>query len=839
MKKLLNVVKWILGHMLIFLKATIRFLKRVLLYIHKKKRFAIPFYSFMLFVLYIMFLIQISGDSNFSKTLSNKRINDVTQINPIHVNKLIRPTNLNEISSAIKSTTGPISIGGGKFSMGGQTAFENSLHIDMRSFNKIIELDTAKKLVTVQPGITWRDLQEVIDPHNLSIKIMQTYANFTVGGSISVNCHGRYVGHGPIISSVLGLKIVLASGVVMSVSPTENQEVYNAVVGGYGGIGVIVEATLQLVDNVKVERHIEKIDITEYNDFFDENIKYNKDVVFQNGDLYPPKYDKIINVSWLKTSEPLTNNDRITPRDETYKLEHTLIEVVSWGKFGKWVRRYIVDPYIYSSEEVVWRNNEASYDVQELEPSSREKETYVLQEYFIPVKNIQSFVPKMAAIYQKHNVNVINVSLRHALSDTTSYLSWAKEEVFAFVIYYKQKTTEKAKEEVRQWTVEMTDAIISENGTWYLPYQPHATIEQFNAGYPNANAYFDSKNKLDSSHRFTNKLLDKYNPYIQDSIGHEREHVKGYFRAEEQTVLTVPEWYLVFNPKEYADFLEAGENPSDFPFYKSIDEYWKLYDYSLQLASEAYPDNAEYKTMLQVIGVSVTMEYGVKILYENSIGKLFSLFAEQHASGKERVIWEAQRAYSDFIYHTAWYEFEFAKWIGEVWMEKESSKSSFLRKWERTLFFTMEFSFKAMYAQLIEWAAKASYEAPIEDIYALVSTPDIIQETEDLKIVFERGEEKIIGISRWGAFTETMIALSKTNISLLDISGNDEITVSIIRNKSQTLINRANADLLYNSVIVTNDALIRDVYLVPVTELISFIRLAHTADMEVEHIYDY
>ena len=838
MKKLLHVVIMLLGYMLIFLRATIHFFKRVLLYIHKKKRLAIPFYGFMIFVLYIMFLIQISGDSNFSKTLSNKRINDVTQINPIHVNKLIRPTTVNEISSAIKSTTGPISIGGGKFSMGGQTAFENSLHIDMRSFNKIIELDTATKQVTVQPGITWRDLQEVIDPYDLSIKIMQTYANFTVGGSVSVNCHGRYVGHGPIISSVLALKIVLASGEIMSVSRTENQEVFNAVVGGYGGIGVIIEATLQLVDNVKVERQINKIDIADYNSFFNENIKNNKDVVFQNGDLYPPKYDKIINVSWQKTSKPLTDNNRITPRNETYKLEHTLIEVVSWGKFGKWVRRNIIDPYIYSSEEVLWRNNEASYDVQELEPKSRDKETYVLQEYFIPVKNIQSFVPKMSAIYSKHNVNVINVSLRHALPDTTSYLSWAPEEVFAFVIYYKQKTDAKAKEEVKQWTVEMTDAVISENGTWYLPYQPHASIEQFNAGYQNASSYFTIKNRLDSTHRFTNKLLDKYNPYVETTLAHKRKSMEGYFRAEEQTVLTVPEWYLVFNPKEYADFLEAGENPSDFPFYKSIDEYWKLYDYSLQLASEAYPDNAEYKTMLQVIGVSVTMEYGVKMVYENSIGWFFSLFAEELPSNEELIITEAQRAYSDFIYHTAWYEFEFANWIGRVWRDTEPTKSSFIRKWERTLFFTMEFSFKAMYAQLIEWAAKASYEEPIKDIYVSASNTDPIQETEDLKIVLEQGDKRIIGITRWGAFTKTMLALSKTDINLGDISGNDEITVSIIRKTSQTF-KPIHADLLYNSAIVTNDDLVRDVYLVPVPELLPFIRNAHSHNMVVEHIYDY
>ena len=35
---------------------------------------------------------------------------------------------------------------------------------------------------------------EAIDPYDLSVKIMQSYANFTVGGTLSVNAHGRRSG---------------------------------------------------------------------------------------------------------------------------------------------------------------------------------------------------------------------------------------------------------------------------------------------------------------------------------------------------------------------------------------------------------------------------------------------------------------------------------------------------------------------------------------------------------------------------------------------------------------------------------------------------------------------
>ncbi|MGY6648691.1 FAD-binding oxidoreductase [Wenyingzhuangia sp. IMCC45574] len=821
-----------LGRML--LKLILAFVR----FVNSKKRYAIPFYGFLAYILFVCILIQVSGDKEFKNTLTNKSVNDITQLNPIQIAKEIRPHSKEEIVKAIQETSGAISIGGGRYSMGGQIGFNNSLHFDMRSFNKILNLDKDKKQVTVQSGIVWRDLQKVIDKENLSVKIMQTYANFTVGGSVSVNCHGRYIGHGPIISSVVGLEIITASGEIIKANRKENAEVFKAAVGGYGGIGVITEVTLQLEENKKVERSTDKVKVAEYNSFFRNNIQNDSTVIFQNGDLYPPHYNVVNNVSWRTTDKKLTDTVRVTPEGQTYWLEPKLVEFVSWGDFGKWVRRSIIEPLYYRNEKVVWRNNEASYDVAELEPASREKNTYVLQEYFIPVNNIESFIPKMKAVYEKYNVNVINVSLRHAYPDKESYLSWADEEVFAFVIYYKQGTDTASKKEVERWTQEMTDAILSEKGKWYLPYQPHATKEQFQQAFHQSDKYFAVKNSLDPKHRFNNKLLDKYNPYIASTLEKEKEKIEGYYRDEGQSVLTVPEWYLVFNPKEYADFLDVGNNPSDFPFYASVDEYWKLYDRSKSLVSKAYPKNEEYNTMLQVIGVSVTMEYAGKMLYEKTVGRFFSWFANGKEAESDKAIRAAHRAYSDFIYHTAWYEFEFASWIQKVWKASGSNGANFIRRWERVCFFTMEFSFKAFYAQLIEWAAKASYETPVTSIYLEVTTAENLSGIKDVTVVGEKGTSKILGITRWGAFTKALLVLKDKNIKIQDVSGNDEIVVSVLLDKKKDL-SFVGALKLYDSSLVTKPLKKRTVVLIRVKELLAFLKQTHAEGVEIEHVYDY
>ncbi len=437
-------------------------------------------------------------------------VNDITQLNPIEVASVFQPTSIEQIQDYIKNNKGKISIGGGRYSMGGQTALAGALHIDMRKLNKVVVLDVKKKRVTVEAGIRWRQLQEAIDPHDLSIKIMQTYSNFTVGGSLSVNVHGRYVGQGPIIRSVESIKLVMADGHIEEASPTQNAELFNGAIGGYGGLGVIVEATLQLVDNGKVERTTKSLSLKKYSDYFFKSVRDNADAVFHNGDLYPPDFKDVMAVTWLKSKKPLTEEARLIPANDSYSLQPFAIKMISSSKTGKKLRQSIIDPLNYKNTVVVWRNHEASYDVAELEPKSRSESTYVLQEYFVPVEKLVEFIEMVRPILKKTAFNVVNVSIRHALPDTGSFLAWAPTEVFSLVIYYRQKTDKETRESIAKITRELISAAVKVGGRYYLPYQIHATSEQFHQAYPRAKEFFALKQKWDPLNRLTNSLWDRY-----------------------------------------------------------------------------------------------------------------------------------------------------------------------------------------------------------------------------------------------------------------------------------------------------------------------------------------
>jgi len=778
-------------------------------------------------------------------------VNDVSQLNPIPVAEVIAPTTIDEIVAAVRSHAGPVSIGGGRYSMGGQTATVGAIQIDMRNFNRVIAFDSLHKTITVQPGIRWRDIQKRIDPSNLSVKIMQTYADFTVGGSMSVNAHGRYVGMGPLALSVRSFKIVLANASIVEASPTKNADIFFGAIGGYGGLGVIVEATLDLSDNVRVRRHHERMSIAQYASYFKQHVRDSNAVVFHNADLYPPKFERVNAVTWSRTNDPVTVRDRLIPTGKSYRMDRFAYSVMSEWPFGKKIRESIIDPILFLRSPVEWRNYEASYDVQELEPSSRASKTYVLEEYFIPVEQFDAFVPKMRAVFQKHDVNVINVSIRHAMPDPGTLLSWAQKEVFAFVVYYKQGTNQADRRKVGVWTREMTDSILSVGGTWYLPYQPWATEDQFLRAYPRAPVFFALKKRLDPTNKFRNALWDKYylprvDPTraelglrIRDSL--ERSHT--YRRDEGQTFLTHPEWSIVYSSDEYATWLKS-KLPTDFPYASSIGQYWLNYHHAYKETHNTYGFNKGYNAMLAVIGTSYSVELASKGLYENTIGRFSGWTANHELSQEDRYAATVADEYGRFIHLRPWYEFSFASRLKHLWTGVPLWGPKIIRKWERRFFLTAEYGFKAVYATAIERATHATYASEDDRIQMIVggwNEATTVQHPTVVQLAKLDSVHTLVSVPRYDKFRDAIRQISVANdgVRISEIAGNREILLTGVAPMAWHY-----ADFFgrvdYEMPLPTDPSRKRLTVRVPVSELPGVLhRLDAGGQMAVDHIYDY
>lgn len=435
---------------------------------------------------------------------------NVTGLYSVKVAKTVAPTTTLDVVHEILRWPGKVAVGGGRYSMGGQIAIAGGLHLDMRAMKQLVWLKADARTVRVQAGMTWRDLQEVLDPEGLAVMTMQSYANFTVGGSVSVNVHGRYVGNGPIGHSVRALQIVLADGAVVEASRSQNPEIFRAAIGGYGAVGVISEVELDLASNARMERTVTAVALADYPGYFETAVKSDRDCILHNADLLPPLFDAPVAITWRSTHKPLTEPARLVARGQSYGMHQNAIFAITELPGGAELRTQVIHPLLLEKPAVVWRNHEASLDAAELEPRTRLISTYGLQEYFIPVRHFVAFAREMAQLIRKHQANVLNVSVRHSPVDTVALLPWATQEVFSFVVYYKQRTYPAAQQCIGEWTRAMIDAALKYDGRYYLPYQLHATRQQFAKAYPQAPQLRALKKSIDPQAKFSNELWSRY-----------------------------------------------------------------------------------------------------------------------------------------------------------------------------------------------------------------------------------------------------------------------------------------------------------------------------------------
>jgi FAD/FMN-containing dehydrogenase len=89
---------------------------------------------------------------------------------------------------------------------------------------------------------------------------MQSTDIFTVGGSIAVNAHGMDHRAGAVGKTIRSMRVMLADGSIQRVSRTENPELFNLVVGGYGLFGIVLDVQLDITDNEIYETSRDVID---------------------------------------------------------------------------------------------------------------------------------------------------------------------------------------------------------------------------------------------------------------------------------------------------------------------------------------------------------------------------------------------------------------------------------------------------------------------------------------------------------------------------------------------------------------------------------------------------
>lgn len=136
---------------------------------------------------------------------------------------------------------------GGGYSYGDVILNDRNLILDTSRMNRILGFDADQGLITVEPGVRLIDIYRATLHHRFVLAATPSESMITVAGAIGANVNGKDGWRmGNFGDQVASLRLMLASGEIVSANRDENPELFHAAVGGMGLLGIIIEATLQL-----------------------------------------------------------------------------------------------------------------------------------------------------------------------------------------------------------------------------------------------------------------------------------------------------------------------------------------------------------------------------------------------------------------------------------------------------------------------------------------------------------------------------------------------------------------------------------------------------------------
>jgi len=127
--------------------------------------------------------------------------------------------------------------------LGGVVPTVKGVVLDLSFMNKIVELNREKETIKVQTGVRWSEIENFLNPENLSLRAYPSSFFSTVGGWIATGGYGigsyRF---GHLKYQIESLEVMFPSGEVKSIQ--SEVEEFARFFGTEGHVGIVLNASL-------------------------------------------------------------------------------------------------------------------------------------------------------------------------------------------------------------------------------------------------------------------------------------------------------------------------------------------------------------------------------------------------------------------------------------------------------------------------------------------------------------------------------------------------------------------------------------------------------------------
>ena len=396
-----------------------------------------------------------------------------------------------------------------RHSMGGQSLASKGTVATLDQ--QWLEPDTSAKRYRVGAGVRWSTIIKKLDAIGFSPAVMQSNNDFGVASTFSVNAHGWPVPFSGCGSTVRAVTMMLADGTMVNCSRTENAELFRHAMGGYGLFGVITELELDMVPNALLAPTFEDVSGRDLGALFAQRLGADPTIQMAYGRMdvaLDRFFERGLLITYRPTGDqreiPAASSSGFVSRSSRY-LFRSQVESDRAKRFRWWVETGLGRRVAGNAT----RNslmNEPVITLDDRDPSR----TDILHEYFIAPARFAEFVQACQDVIPASFQQLLNITLRFVDTDRDSVLAYATEPRIAAVMLFSQEHTVRGEADMARMTHALIDRVLAIGGTYYLPYRPHASLDQLSRGYPHAAAFSARKREVDRDLVFRNHLWDTY-----------------------------------------------------------------------------------------------------------------------------------------------------------------------------------------------------------------------------------------------------------------------------------------------------------------------------------------
>ncbi len=172
---------------------------------------------------------------------------------------VVRPDNISRVSEIMKyahHNNVPVTPrSGGSWGMGGVLPMDGGIVLDLNGMNHIKEIIEADEYVTVETGMEWKRLSDMLDKRGFQVGAYPTSAPVaTIGGYLSTGGSSG-IGiplYGPAGNQVISLGIVMPDGGIIYTDPWDSW----LFMGAEGTLGIICEITLKIYKKTRLKHFL-------------------------------------------------------------------------------------------------------------------------------------------------------------------------------------------------------------------------------------------------------------------------------------------------------------------------------------------------------------------------------------------------------------------------------------------------------------------------------------------------------------------------------------------------------------------------------------------------------